>query len=158
MSATDFRSDDWDALLAPPGPPDPALRELLRQQTSRVVRRRRWIRYAVRAAALAACYLAGLGSSALLPPPATVVTDSPRHPITAPVPPPAPPAPLEQQAELYRQASNRYAAQGDWQAALDASRDALDAGLTEATETDNFVLMAVKADRQKEKRHAASDR
>jgi hypothetical protein len=165
--------DDWDeALLAPAAPaPDAALQERLRRQTARLVRRRRWLRYSVRAAVLAVCYLAGLGSASLLsptpaPPPtvaATVVELVPASSAPAELlEHQAALAPREKQAELFRQASNRYAAQGDWQAAFAASREALDAGAAEnadISETDNFVLMALKADRQKkEKRHASSDR
>ena len=54
-----FEPDD-EPLLAPCGPAaDPALRGRLFRQTSRLIRRRLWVRRAGTAAALAACYAAG---------------------------------------------------------------------------------------------------
>ena len=55
-------TDDLDDLLVPSdGPPaSEALRRDLRAATSRIVRRRVWVRRAAVAGALAACYVAGV--------------------------------------------------------------------------------------------------
>jgi hypothetical protein len=64
----------------------------------------------------------------------------------------------DKRAILFRQAGDRYVAEGsDWESALRCYSGALNAG-TEAdlaiSPDDNWLLMALKDARQKEKRHA----
>jgi hypothetical protein len=167
MNDNNAGADDWDIHLhgSETVHPSAELRERILRRTSAVVRRRRWWRHLSRAAALVACYLAGLGTSSLLPDksaptPATgavtwVAGQSVGTPITTSTSSTAAqPGP----AERHRQAGNRFAESGDWQAALVASQEALDAGLSDAVDGDNFVLRALMAERKKEESHAAPNR
>jgi hypothetical protein len=155
-----------------PGPTSDAgpLREALLRQTRRVVRRRLWGRRLAAAAALTACYLAGIGTARLTERPVA----RPEAPLFAqrseksaePTPPPASPAPeaLEWQAldnpqpqpDVYREAGDRYLAEeADYESALRCYRGALDSGADKDLAVqpgDSWLLMALKDARQKEKR------
>jgi hypothetical protein len=165
-----------DFLDAPPSAAgDIALQERLFRQTTRMIRRRRWLRRAGFAAAFAACYLAGAVTVYLVRSPA------PPQPGTVPLPsPPSTASPgettvgltavaLENQAldsvqpqpELYRLAGDRYVAEsGDLQAALRCYRQALDEGPEQDLQVkpeDSWLLIALKEARQKEKENAKHD-
>jgi hypothetical protein len=164
-----------------PPPPTDRLRTELWRRLQRRLRRRRWWQRAAVAAALAACYLAGFGTARLAPEPApdqsTVQFRDELLPLdvairrfkqkfgaaaSAPVSPreqewQALDSP-EQRPEAYREAGDRYVAEeGDYQSAVRCYREALDAGsdkdLAVAPE-DNWLLIALKDARQKEKRYA----
>jgi hypothetical protein len=160
-----------DALLGSvPPPDDPALRQRLLRQTTRLLRRRVWGGRLLLAGLLAACYLAGVLTARL-------ATDIPAHSDPPPVPPgtPAPaaavaeastPALLEERAfdsldersALYRRAGDRYAAeQGDWESALRCYRNSLDV-TTDKDLTfspgDNWLVLALKEARKQEKKYA----
>jgi hypothetical protein len=187
--------DPVDDLLRPNlPPPDDRLRHELLVRTTRLLRRRRRLRYLTIAAAMAACYLAGVLTVRL----GTAPEDGPGRgdlardstgpkqdqtvrPKRAPRPPvrpekESPPRPDVQVAvkdlewhafestdrarrfELYRRAGDRYLAESnDVQSAIRCYRGALDAA-SEKDRTisvnDNWVLMAVKQERQKEKLNA----
>jgi hypothetical protein len=173
---TDFfarESDPLDDLLAPPPAADvEGLRERLRDQTARLLRRRRRLRRLAWAGALAACYAAGLltvwfAARPAPPSPSPSVARQER-----PAPPPAVEVPgavaVEEraaddddpraQAALYRRAGDLYlSAENDPAAALRCYGNALDAGgeadLSVAP-SDNWLLISIKSARQKEKRHA----
>jgi hypothetical protein len=164
--------DPLDHLLAPP--PLPAgsadLHEDLLGRTSRLLRRRRRLRHLGRAAALAACYGAGLLTvrwlTAPAPPPGPPeVVRQPDTPPRVPAPPPTGLAAEwraldggDRQAALYQEAGDRYLAQeNDPQAALRCYGNALDTGTPAdlaIAPSDSWLLMAIKDARQKEKRHA----
>src|SRR5689334_15765362 len=90
--------DDLDALLTPdPVPPEPpGLRQAVERAAGRVLRRRRWLGRTRWAAALAACYAAGVATTWLwshAPRPAQPVVVEHVPPQPSPVPPePTPPA------------------------------------------------------------------
>ncbi len=154
------------------------LRQALLGRTTQVLRRRRWLRRARFAGALAACYLAGVltmrfATLAPVPPRPETAEQPPKVTLPdAPVLVEAPAAESEtalalewrafeasdRRAELYRLAGDRYLEQhGDLQSALRCYRQALDAGTHESlmiSTSDNWLLMALKEARQKEKGHA----
>jgi hypothetical protein len=169
-----FEPDPLDRLLAPPPLPAGAadLRQDLLGRTSRVLRRRRRLRTLAWAAALAACYGAGLWTVRRLaaPAPRPGAPEVARQP-DAPPPPPAPAAPPsalavewracdegDRQATLYREAGDRYLdEENDPRSALRCYGNALDAGTEQdlaIAPSDSWLLMAIKDARQKEKRHA----
>ncbi len=155
-------------LAAPPPRTDGRLREAVFAKTARVLRRRRLVRRLAHAAALAACFAAGLLTaeslrSAAPPREREIVTVAPSP---APAPPAAEPAELERLAkrsperrgDLYRRAGDLYATeQGDLSSALRCYSESLDAGndkdLAISTD-DHWLLMAIKDARQKEKNDA----
>ncbi len=166
--------------------PSGALEQAVLRRTQSVLRRRRWLRRTAYAAALAACYAAGLLTMKVLhsPQPAvpTVIvrTDpEPQPPAAvpqkdvAPSKPPsaAPVSPLalewqavdsrEKRPDLYRQAGDRYLQEdGDIQSAVRCYRNMLNAAPEEAATIsvdDNWLLMALKDAQQKEKRRGKSD-
>ena len=173
MTDTPDRDPCEDLGRIGPPPPTDRLRAGLWRQLQRRFRRRRWWRRAAVAAALAACYAAGFGTARLAteptPTPGTAVIAAKK---TMPDKETAPPAVFasaqalewqaldspEQRPEAYREAGDRYVAEeGDYRSAVRCYREALDAGsdrdLTIAPE-DNWLLMALKDARQKEKRYA----
>jgi hypothetical protein len=151
------------------------LRANLLLQTTRLLRRRRRWRRLGFLAALAACYLAGLVTMRLLP--AAPGADQPLA--DGPAPPaegkksPAPsavvevtknPVDLERQAlkdqekraQLYRQAGDRYTQESDWESALRCYSNSLNVASAEdltISVNDDWLLMAIKDARQKEKTH-----
>lgn len=165
-----------DDLSPPPHRANHALRQALLEQTTRVVRRRYWLRRGAYAAALAACYVAGLLTTR--PDPRPTVPDPPaegevsRDPVPprhaagprADLPGEAPANVLEQwgplvsadrRASLYRRAGDRYLAESnDMQAALRCYRNALDAAPEDldVDATDTWLLMSLKEARSKERR------
>jgi hypothetical protein len=149
-------------------PSDRLFREALLRRTRRVLRRRLWLRRAGVAAALAACFAAGLFTGRLGNEPVPVPETHPApqaqahsEPATA-----ATAAVLEWQAvdskepraDLYRQAGDRYEDDGDYQSALRCYRGALGAGSDKdlaIAPDDSWLLMVLKDARQKEKRDAS---
>ncbi len=164
--------DPIDELLAPPGPVETAaLRQALLAATTRRLRRARWVRRAALAAALAACYGAGLLTMRLPNPAqkATVpVVEVPRPAESQAPPEPAPlaerradKAPDAERAALLRQAGRRYLdEEDDPEAALRCYSKALDAGGKDDAKfspDDDWLMMAIKNAREKEARHANND-
>lgn len=167
--------DPLDDLLAPEpilAPTD--LRERLRAQTAQHIRRRRRTRRLTRTAAGVGLLVVALGllwvwfavRSAWVVPPQTRRQE----------PPPAPPAPRtptvplppalalewqafdstpEQRPVRYLEAGNEYVTRDDdYEAALRCYRKAFDAGGAAALEInsdDNWLVMAIKLDRRKER-------
>jgi len=162
-------SGPLDALLGPPPPADDwALRRSLLARTQRALRwRRRWRRLGA-ASALAACLALGMLTVCWAP--------APVEPLPLPArvertPGPLEPQPLSavalewraidapvQQAELYREAGDRYlGAESDPQGAVRCYTAALDEGKPEdlnISAEDSWLLMAIKEARQKEKNDA----
>jgi hypothetical protein len=164
--------DPLDQLLAVPAvPAGKDLRQALLLRTTGVLRRRRWGRRCVLAAALAACYAAGVLTVPPQPPdgPPEVVHDRPvtDTPATSPRPDDSPLA-LEWQgldnpvgrAEALRGAAAGYERAGDLASAVRCYRNAIDSGSEEdaqITADDDWLLMVLKDAKQKEKRHAHND-
>jgi hypothetical protein len=166
--------DAWDELLVPkPAEASDALRLYLLRCTTRVLRLRRWTRRACMVLVLAACYAAGLATMHWLTPAAPAVTvyveKTPEEPPAPPAKEPVPsPFDMEwhlldhpnqpQQVALYRQAGDRYLTEAnDPESALRCYRRMLEAGSDAdlaISPEDNWLLMAAKAERQKEKRDA----
>jgi hypothetical protein len=133
-----------------------------------LLRRRRRLRQLGWAAALAACYGAGLLTVRWLTAPAP--HPGPPEVVRQPDPPaPAPPPTAlavewrafdggDRQAALYQEAGDRYLAEeNDPRAALRCYGNGLDTGTPEdlaIAPSDSWLLMAIKDARQKEKRHA----
>ena len=147
---------------------DDRLREAVFAQTARILRRRRLVRRFAHAAALAACFVAGLLTAEwrrpIAPPRERVIVTIAPSPISTP--PAAEPAELERLAkrsperrgDLFRRAGDLYATeQGDLSSALRCYSESLDASdekaLTIST-NDHWLLMAIKDARQKEKKDA----
>lgn len=172
MTDTPDRDPCEDLAQVGPPPPDEGLRAAVGRRTRDVLRRKRWAKRAAVAAALAACYLAGLGTARLgteslpnhPPPAATGGKETPDESTTATAA--VSPLALEWQAldspqprpDLARRAGDRYAAEeGDYQSALRCYRDALDASSDNDLAIqpgDSWLLMVLKDARQKEKRDA----
>src|SRR5438105_9483148 len=155
-------------LAAFPQETDSRLREAVFGQTARILRRRRLLRRLAHAAALAACFVAGLLTAEwrrpVAPPRERVIVTVAPSPVSAP--PAAEPADLERLAkrsperrgDLFRRAGDLYATeQGDLSSALRCYSESLDAGNEKAltiSTNDHWLLMAIKDARQKEKKDA----
>ena len=157
-----------DDLLTPFNrPADPRLRQQLREQTTRRLRRARWIRVGKFAAALAACYAAGAATVWLTrptPAPARVEV-TPPEPLKEPERSPqqlelaAEQADGEESARLYLAAARKFAKEyGNWGAALRCYRNALDVSpeiqTTIDAENDDWLMTALKLSRKEEPIHA----
>jgi hypothetical protein len=165
-------ADDLEALLSPRVCPTPTgLRERIEQRAFSTLRRRRWRRRGRAVVALAACFLAGMVTIDFLhsrPKPVAVgeLQAVPQRtfvfvPVEAPraVELRAELAERPEQAQVYFTAGKRYAAEaGDWDSTLRCYRNALDADPQQAEhidpENDDWLTMALKLDRQKEKENA----
>jgi hypothetical protein len=157
--------------------PDPQFRLALLRQTTRVLRRRRFMKRLVYGTGLAACYMAGLLTMkwAMSPEPAPSTQQAVVQPdeksagmplVQNSVPKPRETAvalewkALESQekAEAYRIAGDRYLQEtGDIQSAVRCYRQYLEAGSEEGlmiSPNDNWLLMALKEAKQKEMRYA----
>src|SRR5262249_5350742 len=151
--------DPLAELLAAPGPVDAeAVRRSLLAETTRRLRRPRRLRFAVLAAALAACYVAGLLTMYLLRPapaaPVVVSQARPRGPAPTPVPPPTdppavarktpePPEPSERAALLRQQGDHYLNDENDPESALHSYTQALNAGTPDDAKfspEDNWLL------------------
>ena len=169
--------DPSDELLVPkPAEGSDALRSLILKRTTHVVRLRRWARRAGVVLVLAACYAAGLATMHRLapaaPPIPIYVEKTPEEPPAAQAKEPVPsPSDLEwhlldhpnqpRQVALYREAGDRYLAEAsDPESALRCYRRMLDVGSDAdlaISPDDNWLLLAAKAERQKEKRDAKAN-
>lgn len=170
--------DPLDGMLRPPSPPDTEpLRQTVYTQTRRVLQRRRVVRRFAYAAALLVSFAAGwLVTRFTAPAPARspeIVVTPPKEP-APPEQPPAPPKPSsvdsalaqewqafdspKDRAGLYRHAGDRYLKEeNDLQSALRCFSNALDNGTEQdmaISSEDNWLLMAIKEARLKEKKHA----
>ena len=158
--------DPLDQLLAPPGsPPGEGLRRDLLRRTAGVLRRRRRLRRLALALALAACYSAGLLTmrwatrSAPAPRPEAVAGNRERPAVPTADDPSAVARAWEEvkrrRAELYREAGDEYlTAHEDPESAVRCYGQALDTGRENdlgISPSDSWLLMAIKAARQKEK-------
>jgi hypothetical protein len=164
--------DPLGDLLGPPAvaEKDGRLQDELRRRTCRVLRWRRRGRRLAWAAALAACYAAGMGTQHWRTPTAP---PAPAVPEVAAKPDAPPPAPSERsavalewqafdstegRAELYRRAGDEYiASESDPESALRCYGASLDAGSAAdrvVSAADNWLLMAIKNARAKESRYA----
>jgi hypothetical protein len=178
--STDFTPDPLDDLLRSSvvAGADAALRRRLLDQTTRALRGRRRRRVVGWAAALAACYVAGVLTVYWLGPRRIerieVVRNMPAPEPTAPVPvaptprnaKPASAVAMEWKAfdadqhrpELYRQAGDRYMNQdADPASALRCYGQSLNGASDKdlaISPNDDYLLMLVKNARQKEKDHA----
>jgi hypothetical protein len=169
---TDIQPDPLDDLLrAPPGEADEALRHRVLERTTRALRRRHRLRLVAWAAALAACYAAGVVTTFWLTPRRVEVVQV-EAPPPAPVPAPEPPPPaaarpsavaLEWQAfdnqrrDLYRQAGEKYLHEDDPASALRCYGQALNGASDKdlaISPDDDYLLMVMKEARQREKTHA----
>jgi len=172
--------DPLDGLLQPPppAPADDGLRRRLLDRTTRALRRRRRWRTLAWAAALAACYAAGVLTTFWLAPRRVEVVQVQPAPAPAPETQPAPVAPaatdvdatsavaLEWKAfdadkprpDLYRQAGDRYMQEkADPESAVRCYGQSLDGASDKdlaISPDDDYLLMVVKAARQKEKNDA----
>ena len=165
------------------GPAPTALRQALLAKTARVLRRRRWRRRLAWAGALAACFVAGMGTMTFwrnsAPPASQEQLDSPvaaekeqvalvtRHARHEP-----PPSLLELEWRAFDSSDNRAALffavarryfeeQHDFDSALRCYRQALDVASKEdlaIRPDDNWLVMALKEARQKETDNAIVNR
>jgi hypothetical protein len=172
--------DPLEAMLRPPSLlNNERLRQVVYDRTRRVLRRRRWSRQLVVAAALIVSFAAGLlvtrfsapsPVSPLVPETAVAPSKQPAPPDPSLIPP-ASPQPqsalalewqafdsLNERGALYRQAGERYLQEEhDLQSALRCIGNYLDNGTEQdlaITSDDNWLLLAIKVARQKEKKHA----
>lgn len=166
--------DNLDELLTPSNAPAEraGMREQLRNETGRVVRRRRWRKPIRNVLALAACYAAGMGTYWLI---RDRAPDNPIAPTIVQVAPaPTPPKPatirieppniterwaslatdVDRRVELYRKAGDGFLSRGEELAALRCYRKSLDNSraddLVIRPQDDSWLLMSLKLARQKE--------
>ena len=163
-------NDPLDDLLAAPAARDDGakLRQTILRRSTGVLRRRRRVKQAAWGLALAACYLAGMGTMRWfmpVPAPQIVEVTPPEPKPEAPVVPPSATAlenlaldSTDRRAELYRAAAERYRAQGDLAAWVRCQDNALDATKKEdlaVSPDDDFLTIALKQDRQKQEKRDA---
>ncbi len=163
-------NDPLDDLLTPhPAPADGAkLRQAILVRSTGVLRRRRRLKQVAWGLALAACYLAGMGTTRWFTPtpvPQTVQVTPPEPQPEVPAAPPSATAleylaldSTDHRAELYRAAAERYREQGDLAAWVRCQDNALDATKQEdlaVSPDDDFVTIALKQDRQKQEKRDA---
>lgn len=152
---------------AEPRPPDERFRQVLLNRTLRVLRRRRLQRRLALVASLAACYLAGLVTMHYWSPAPQAADVPPAGLVAENQPPPGLPASVKQanefemqalanpvnKAELLRDAGNLYLSREfDGPAALRcyvASLDAVTARDLTISSSDDWLLMALKADKKR---------
>ena len=174
--------DPLDGMLRPPSPPDnEALRQAVYTRTRRVLHRRRRVRQFAYAAGLMVSFAAGLLAMWMTMPARSASKDLPSSaPLAAtPEKPSAEENPClrrgladesalatewtafdstEHRAELYRKAGDRYMEEeNDPLSALRSYGNSLDNGVEQdlaISSDDNWLLMAIKDARQKEKNHA----
>jgi hypothetical protein len=161
-----------DLLSVRPLPENTVLRQALLARTTTLLRRRRLRRWA-RTAALAACGALGLLTlqRERTPAPALPVARRPPQPAPPVAPPEAAPTALAlewqaldkpgPQPRLYRQAGDRYLREdADVESALRCYGQALNQGTADdlrIAPEDNWLLIAIKDARQREKRDAKND-
>jgi hypothetical protein len=168
--------DPLDGMLRPPSlPENEALHQAVYCRTRRVLQRRHCLRQFTYAASLLVSFAAGsLAMWVILP----AHSASKETPLPAPIAskeeiPPAPPDVSalasewiafdseDHRGELYRQAGDHYMTEEvDPQSALRCYSNALDSGTEQdlaISTDDDWLLMAIKNARQKEKKHANQD-
>jgi hypothetical protein len=179
----DSPDDSVDVALGVLGQPsaDDRLREVLLSQTLGVVRRRRRMRRCAMAAVLAACYLAGIVSVNLwrtegpVSPPTSmsrpiladkdpIKTDAPRQPLAAAIAPQKHPAESKKPSgfEAWRRIGDHYLREtGDLSLAVAGYSEAINLASEKELELspgqDNWILMALKDAKLKERNHAYLD-
>lgn len=168
--------DPIEAMLRPSSPPDnEALRQAVYTQTRRVLHRRGRLRQLAYAASMLLSFTVGAGTMRMISPQAAPIPELPRPSASKAEPqlPKNPPPSSDDSAldaewiafdsedhrsELYRQAGDRYIKdENDLQSALRCYSNALDNGTEQdlaISPNDNWLLMAIKDARQKEKNHA----
>jgi hypothetical protein len=172
--------DPIEAMLRPPPPPDnEALRQTVYTHTQRVLYRRRRLRQFAYAASLLLSFTVGAGTMQLMTRPALTdsgergasppcSSESAQQGADAPRSPTSEDSALDAEwvafdstdhrSELYRQAGDRYIKdESDLQSALRCYSNALDNGSEQdlaISPDDNWLLMAIKDARQKEKQYA----
>jgi len=159
-----------------------ALRQVLLTKTTRIVRRRMWLKRAGILVALAACYGAGLltmhwatpngGQAEMRVAKASVEPDAKKSEPQVEVSPPAEASAeilerwallvaREQRSAFFRRAGDRYYDRhNDLEGALRCYRAALDAGSEDDLQVaaeDNWLLMALKEARSKEKHNGSTN-
>jgi hypothetical protein len=167
----------WLSVSRSPDANVAALRKTVLQRTTRILRHRRWARRVAVAAALAACYAAGVASMYWLRAPAraeVIIVEKTAEPAPSPpatVPRKAEPSAVDlewlavespdKRVEFYRRAGDRYLAESnDTEAALRCYRQMLNTGSEKdllIAADDNWLLMALKDARLKEKLDAKSN-
>jgi hypothetical protein len=164
--------DDFDALLSPTAAPaDDSLRQAILRRTTRIVRRRRYVRRAMLVAAMLVCYAAGATTmqfwnrSVSGVSPVAASRESPPHaqdvevaktPPAAPSPPRQPAPSLSPYERLRRYSDRLLVEQGDIAQATRYYARALDRASPEEraiSAEDSWLLMAIKADRLEERTH-----
>src|SRR5262249_12107546 len=166
--------DELDHLLTPSAAPaSAAIRERLRGQTARRLRLRGYTRRLAVAAALAACYIAGIvtvwwGFRPAAPPPERVIVEVVRG---QPAPGPAERSPRELElaaeqadgaegAQLFLDAARAFARWSEWGAALRCYRNAWDisgGNLAIDPKNDDWLMVTLKLARKEELSHANVD-
>jgi hypothetical protein len=168
--------DPLDGMLRPPSLPDnEALRQAVYARTRRLLHRRRRLRQFAYAAALLLSFAAGLLAMRLATPQPPPLADAPERLASKDEPqlPNNPPPSSDESAlarewiafdseddrgERFRQAGDRYMTEeNDPQSALRCYGNALDHASEQdlaISTNDNWLLMAIKDARQKEKDHA----
>lgn len=177
-------SDPIDSMLHPPPPAEnEPLRQAVYMQTQRVLHRRLRFRQFAYAASLLLSFAAGAGVMWMTNPgerdrvSAPMVQSQPPNTqtpsleaLTQPRSPESDDSALaqewvafdstERRGELYRQAGDHYKDENDLQSALRCYSNALDSGTEQdldVSPNDNWLLMAIKSARQKEKNRAKQD-
>jgi hypothetical protein len=165
--------DPLDGMLRPPSSPEnEMLRLSIYGQTRRVLYRRRRVRQFAYAAALLVSFAAGAGVMRLAMSGERGRVSSPSEQELGALTQPRSPVPddtplkrewiafdsTEHRGELYRQAGDRYMTdENDLQSALRCYSNALDNGTEQdltISNDDNWLLMAIKDARQKERTYA----
>ena len=175
---SEFDDDPIHQLLSPAAAPRADVKGAILAKTQGVLRRRRYLRRAGYALALAGCYLAGMLTTSLTTPQAPVIAQQDRPaPVDHPAPIPASPPrqiaiekPAKQQRpkvargrptrfeKLRRAADRALLEQGDMMAAVTLYKKALDVAKPEelaiSVERDNWLLISLKEARLQEKQNA----
>lgn len=176
----EFEDDPIHQLLSATAAERPGLRSEILQRTQSVLRRRRMLRRAGYALALAGCYVAGILTMSLATPaPAVVQRDRPAPSHTEPVVPAPAPEKVARASERPAGANKRPAVatvrqtrfeklrkaadralleQGDMMAAVKLYKKALDVAKPEelaiSAERDNWLLISLKEARLQERQNA----
>jgi hypothetical protein len=165
--------DPLDGMLAPPSPSDTdALRQTVYARTRRVLRRGRRLRQFAYFAVMLHAFLGGMGTMYAVLRPAAAPDEPARSASKEASQPPAPDVPAiarewqafdsdNRRAELYRRAGQTYLKEElDPLSAVRCYGNSLDSGTERdraISTDDDYLLMAIKIARQKEKNDAKND-